>query len=117
MTSTGRPLPPQPTFRVVDATHIEVKWDKPFSGVDIQYYTLTIINMEDDSKEVYTYPGSGDTSYPVKHYQSTKGHIQSKCNYLQFNLTATSAAGTSDTGSVIGSFPIGMCIIILSIIL
>ena len=107
MLSTDRPLPPQPTFRVVNATHIEVKWDKPYANpeVDVQYYTLTIYGIENSTKEVYTY--SGDTTYPIRHFQSNGGVIPTMCNYLQFNLTATNAAGTSDAGSVMGGFPIG----------
>ena len=102
---TGPPLPPHPTFRVVNATHIEVKWDKPYANpeFDIQSYTLTIINMRTNTTEVHTY--MADTTYPIRHLVNNGGDISNECHYVRFNVTATNVAGTSQTGSVVGSFP------------
>ena len=102
---TGPPLPPHPILRVVNATHIEVFWGKPYAypGFDIQSYTLTIINMSIDTTEVHTY--TADTTYPIRHYVNNVGDNHNKCHTLQFNLIATNAVGNSHTGSVVGGFP------------
>ena len=107
MVTTGPPLSPHPIFRVVNATHIEVKWDKPYANpeFDIQYYNLTIINMEDDSREVYTV--IPESTYPMRYYVDNGGVIPKRCEHLQFNVTATNPAGTSPTGSIVGGFAVG----------
>ena len=104
----GPPLTPHPEFHVVNATHIEVQWDKPFAlpEFDVQYYTLSI-SFENDTTLNGPYNVSADIAYPIRHYIGNGRNIAKECVYLRFILTATSDAGTSDAGSVIGGFPIG----------
>ena len=98
-------------FRVVNATHIEIQWDKPYTlpEFDVRNYTLSIVNSnsESDLPTSELFSVSAVTAYPIRHYISNGGDIPKECMYLMFNLTATSDAGTSDTGSVFGGFPIG----------
>lgn len=105
----GPPLAPRPKFHVVNATHIEIKWDKPFAlpEVDVQNYTLSIVNdsSENDTTITGLYHISADT---MRQYLSNGGDIARECVYLTFILTATNDAGISDPGSVTGGFPIGM---------
>ena len=95
----------------MNATHIEVQWDKPFAlpEFDVLNYTLSIVNIisENDTTINGPYDVSADTAYPIRHYFSNGGHIPEECVYQQFILTATNDVGTSDSGSVIGGFPIG----------
>lgn len=107
----GPPLTPQPVFHVVNATHIEVKWDKPFAfpGFDVQNYTLSIWNTS--TRSPYSpnliFPVSEDTEYPIRHYISNGGNIPDDCVYLNFTLTASSDVGTSSVGFTTGGFDIG----------
>ena len=107
----GPPLPPHPKFRVVNATHIEVQWDKPFAlpEVDVQKYTLSIINTSSENSSTINeqYNVSADTAYPIRHYINNGGNIAMECVCLRFIVTATNDAGTSEEGSVTGGFPIG----------
>ena len=107
----GPPLTPRPKFHVVNATHIEIEWDKPFAlpEFDVLYYNLSIVNtsLENDTSSNELFIASESTGYPIRHYISNMGDIPKECVYLNFNLTATSDAGTSDPGSVSGGFPIG----------
>ena len=95
----------------MNATHIEVQWDKPFAlpEFDVQNYTLLIANTssENDSTINRLFHISADTAYPIRHYINNGGDIPKECVYLQFILTATNDAGTSDASSVAGGFPIG----------
>lgn len=105
----GPPLAPHPKFRVMNATHIEVQWDKPFAfpEFDVQNYTLSIVNTSSENDTI-TNELSANTTYPIRHYISNGGDIPKECMYLRFIVTATSDAGTSDEGSVTGGFPIGV---------
>jgi hypothetical protein len=109
--SLGPPLAPYPKFHVVNATHIEVQWDKPFAlpEVDVQNYTVSIVNTSSENNPTINglYIVSADTAYPIRHYISNGGDIARECVYLSFTVTATNDAGTSDAGSVTGGFPIG----------
>ena len=107
----GPPLAPHPKFHVVNATHIEVQWDKPFAlpDIDVQNYTLSIINAssENDTTISGLHHISADAAYPIKYYITNDGDIARECVYLRFIVTATNDAGTSNAGSVTGGFPIG----------
>ena len=96
----------------MNATHIEVQWDKPFAlpEFDVQNYTLLIsnANSENDSTISGLFHASADAVYPIRHYISNGGDIPKECVFLRFILTATNDAGTSNAGSVAGGFPIGM---------
>ena len=79
-------LTPQPIFHVVNATHIEVQWDKPFTipDIDVRKYTLSIWNTSSLS---LTFPNqvfsvSEDTEYPIRYYFSNEGNISDECVYL-----------------------------------
>ena len=95
----------------MNATHIEVRWDKPFAlpEVDIQKYTILIVNTSSENSSTINgqYSVSADTAYPIRHYISNGGDIAMECVYLRFIVTATNDAGASDPGSVTGGFPIG----------
>ena len=107
----GPPLTPQPNFHVVNATHIKILWDKPFAlpEFDVRNYTLSTLNTSSESSVLTseTRSVSQDTDYPISHYISNGGDIPLDCAYLNFSLTATSDAGTSTVGHVIGGFAIG----------
>ena len=85
-----------------------MQWDKPFAlpEFDVQKYTLSIINTSSETTNGL-YNVLADTAYPIRHYISNGGHLARECVYLRFIVTATNDAGTSDTGSVTGGFPIG----------
>ena len=104
----GPPLSPHPKFHIVNYSHIEVKWNKPYAhpDFDVENYTLTITYLEDDGRsEVYTI--SADTDYPIRYSLYNEGVIPKKCEDIQFSVTATNAAGISEAGVVVGGFPIG----------
>jgi hypothetical protein len=107
----GPPLAPNPKFHVVNATHIEVEWDKPFAlpEFDVRNYTLSIVNTtsESNSTRNKTFPVSVDTTYPIRYHISNQGDIPKQCVHLNFLLTATNDAGRSDVDSVTGGFPVG----------
>ena len=104
-------MAPHPKFRVVNATYIQVQWDKPFSlpEFDVRQYILLIVNTSSgsDSTRYETFHVSANTTYPIRYYMSNGGDIPKECMYVKFLLTAINDAGTSDIGSVTGGFPIG----------
>ena len=114
--SLGPPLTPQPIFHVVNATHIEVQWDKPFTipGIDVINYTLSIWNTSSTSYVFSneTFPVFEDTEYPIRYYVSNEGNIPNVCVYLNFTLSASNDAGTSGVGHTTGGFAIGISITI-----
>ena len=62
--------------------------------------------MEDDARsEVFNI--SADTDYPIRYFLNNNGVFPQKCEDIQFSVTATNAAGTSDADVVVGGFPIG----------
>ena len=96
----------------MNATHIEVQWDKPFAlpEFDVTNYTLSIWNTSSSGHvqpnqlvSVSTY-----TEYPIRYLISNGGNIPDNCVYLNFTLTASSDAGTSAVGFTTGGFAIGM---------
>ena len=108
----GPPLTPKPMFLVVNATHIEVQWDKPFTlpEFDVRNYTLSVWNTSSMS---YVFPNepfpvSQETEYPIRHYISNEGNIPNDCVYLNFTLIASSEAGISNIGFITGGFAIGI---------
>ena len=106
----GPPLPPHPQFHVVNATHIEVQWNKPFSfsaEFDITNYTLTTQSEGSQSSNEASFPVTTNTSYPFIHYISNNGTIARECVHMNFTVTATNEVGTSDGGVATGGFPIG----------
>ena len=97
----------------MNATHIEVQWDKPFAlpEFDVRSYTLLIANISSDGdtqSRSEHFPLSANTSYPIRYYISNGGDIPKECVYLNFTIIAISDAGTSDAGSTTGGFPIGI---------
>ena len=107
----GPPFTPHPEFHVVNATHIQVQWDKPFAlpEFDVTHYMMLIVNTssESDSPRNESFSVSANTTYPIRYYISNGGTIPKECMYVNFSLTAISDAGRSDIGSVTGGFPIG----------
>ena len=106
----GPPLPPHPEFDVIDATHIKVQWDKPFSfpaEFDIASYTLTTRTEGSQTSKETTFPVTADTNYPRVHYISNGSTIAQECVHMNFTLTATNKVGTSNEGFATGGFPIG----------
>ena len=106
----GPPLAPHPKFQVVNATHIEVKWDKPFTlpDFDVISYTLLVnTSFEGVSLRNQSFSVSANTTYPIRFYLSNGGDIPKECVYINFLLTAKNDAGESHIGSVMGGFPIG----------
>ena len=103
----GPPLPPHPIFHVVNATHIKVQWDKPYSlpGFDVKNFTLT--TRSEDSQLSNKFEVTPESVYPIVHYISNGGNIPQECFHMNFTLTATNEAGTSDEGFATGGFPIG----------
>ena len=95
----------------MNATHIEVRWDKPFAlpEFDVRNYLLLTLNSSSESNSTRneTISVSADTTYPIRYYLSNRGDIPKECVYMNFLLTAINDAGRSDVGSVIGGFPIG----------
>ena len=91
----------------MNATHIEVWWNKPFalSEFDVRNYVLLI--SESNSTRNETISVLADTTYPIRYYLNNRGDIPKECVYMNFLLTAINDAGRSDVGSVIGGFPIG----------
>jgi hypothetical protein len=117
----GPPLTPQPVFHVINATHIEVEWDKPFAlpEFDVRNYTLSIWNTSSSShvQPNQPFPVSINTEYPIRYHISNGGNIPDNCVYLNFTLTASSEAGTSGVGFTTGGFAIGMVFTVLCIIM
>ena len=116
----GPPLTPQPVFHAVNATHIKVQWDKPFAlpEYDVRNYTLLIGNTSSSThvfQNQILYNASEDTEYPIRHYINNGGIIPDDCVYLNFTLTASSDAGTSNAGLTTGGFAIGMWLAMLCI--
>ena len=107
MISTGPPLSPHPRFRIVNCSHVEVSWDKPYAhpDFDVENYTLTVSYTKDNRTEVYNI--SGDAAYPIRQFLSNGGRIPDGCENILFSVTATNAVGTSEAGVVVGGFPIG----------
>ena len=109
---TGPPQTPQPVFHVVNGTHIEVQWDKPFAlpEFDVRNYTLSVWNTSSMSyvSLQQVFPVSEDTGYPIRYYISNEGIIPADCVYLNFTLTASNDAGTSSVGFTTGGFAIGI---------
>ena len=95
----------------MNATHIEVWWDKPFAfpEFDVRNYLLLILNSSSESNSTRneTISVSADTTYPIRYYLNNRGDIPKECVYMNFLLTAISDAGRSNVGSVTGGFPIG----------
>ena len=96
-------------FQVVNSTHIIVEWYKTFAlpEFDVKYYTLTTANTSTDTSIQETFNTSVVVDYPLVHYLSNRGVIPQDCVYLNFTLTATNEAGTSDEGFTTGGFAIG----------
>ena len=96
----------------MNATHIEVQWEKPFAlpEFDVRNYTLSIWNTSSNShvQPNQLVPVSTNTEYPVSYRISNEGNIPDNCVYLNFTLTASSDAGTSAAGFTTGGFAIGM---------
>ena len=110
----GPPLTPNPVFRIVNATHIEVQWDKPFTlpQFDVRNFTLSIWNASFSdygflNHQQLLFSVSESTEYPIRHYISNEGSIPSDCVYLNFTLTASNDVGISSDGFTIGGFAIG----------
>ena len=112
MQSIGPPLTPQPEFHVVNATHIDVEWYKPFAfpEFDIRNYTLSIWNTSSSShvSPDQVFSVSEDTEYPIRYYVYNNGNIPDDCVHLNFMLTASSDAGSSSVGFTTGGFAIGI---------
>ena len=108
--SLGPPFAPHLKFHVVNATHIQVQWDKPFalSDFDIRQYILIVNTTSvNDSTRNETFYVSANTTYPITYYISNDGDIPKECVYINFLLAAINDAGKSNAGSAIGGFPIG----------
>ena len=90
-----------------------MQWDKPFTlpEFDVKNYTLTTVNTsleaDDPARETFNASMIKDSDYPFVHYVSNRGVIPQDCVYLNFTLTATNEAGTSDEGFTTGGFAIG----------
>ena len=120
----GPPLTPNPVFRIVNATHIEVHWDKPFTlpQFDVRNFTLSIWNTSFSdygflNHQQLLFSVSENTEYPIRHYISNEGNIPSDCVYLNFTLTASNGVGISNVRFTIGGFAIGNNIILWSMVL
>ena len=91
----------------MNATTIEVKWNKPYAHpkYDVTSYTLSIWNTSSKSyvleDEIFL------ANEAVEYYVTKDGSKPDVCHYLEFRLTASNEAGTSNVGLITGSFPIG----------
>ena len=68
-------------------------------------FTLTI--RSEDSQLSNEFEVTPESMYPIVHYISNGGNIPQECVHMNFTLTATNEAGTSDEGYATGGFPIG----------
>ena len=106
----GPPLLPQLIFHVVDATKIEVKWNKPFSfqKFNVTNYTLSIWNTSSNFYVVKdeNFLVNENTDYPIRYYLTKEENISDVCHYLEFRLIASNDIGNSTVGQTTGSFPI-----------
>ncbi len=101
--SIGAPLPPVPNLTATDATHLNLSWDPPFhldqDKYPILYYEVQVTIAS--SVEVFEDRQVNGT-YEIYNISATA----ETCHTLSFNVTATTAVGTSSPGEVEGGFPI-----------
>ncbi len=101
----GVPMPPEPAPRlmIVDATHLNLSWDPPFY-LDLEKYPILYYEVQVTSTccvEVFENRLMNGT-YEIYSISATA----ETCHTLSFNVTATTAVGTSSPGEVKGGFPI-----------
>jgi len=91
--------------KLQDSTTLLISWQPPFTHDDfpIHMYTLTI---RDASSIIHTQVYSNVGTSDFEHYYTRDG-VPTECSNITLEVTATSAVGTSDPGSVIYTFPIG----------
>lgn len=110
----GPPLAPNVSFVIINATAVQVSWERPFSmkQFDIHNYTVRIRNSTNGkvSEEVILADNDQTYSQPspvISYIMNNNGDIPHDCHELQFNVTASNAVGESNEGYVSGGFPIG----------
>lgn len=102
---TGPPLPPAPSFTLINETAVNVTWQKPFTWeqFDILNYIVRITNATSGEgiKNVTIHPTVNQAvmSYVMDNLE--------ECHEIQFNVTAVNAVGKSRDGYVLIQFPKG----------
>ena len=102
---SGPPLPPAPAVMVHNATLLQLSWDPPFVALSkdypILYYNVTATYT--DTGNIVESLLEREPNGTVEQYGLPS--ITRTCWYITFNVSATSAIGTSGNGSTEGGFP------------
>ena len=100
----GPPLPPHPRIALLNATALQLNWDKPFTWTtvaDILNYTIRMYNSSGDQWKNWTVGPSVNAIAVVK-----EGAMVEQCAELFFDVSATNVVGESRFLTVSGGFPI-----------
>ena len=101
----GPPLPPHPTMTLLNATTLQLNWNKPFTWTavaDILNYTVRMYNSSGDQWRNWTVGPFVNAIAVVK-----EGGMVDQCAELSFDVSATNVVGESRILTVSGGFPIG----------
>lgn len=109
LTIAGPPLPPSPSFQILNPTMIAISWDKPFTWTevaDILGYTVRLYNSS--SQELMNWTDSSLIKTNKYNHQFTVDREAEECIELTFEVSATNIVGRSKYGTTRGGFPIAM---------
>eukprot|EP00731_Ephydatia_muelleri_P011593 Em0006g487a len=102
----GPPLPPHPTMTLLNATTLQLNWNKPFTWTavaDILNYTVRMYNSSGDQWRNWTVGPFVNAIAVVK-----EGGMEDQCAKLSFDVSATNVVGESRILTVSGGFPIAI---------
>eukprot|EP00731_Ephydatia_muelleri_P011591 Em0006g485a len=101
----GPPLTPNSALSVLNATVLQLSWEKPFTWTEVANITNYTVTMYNDSSQEW----KNWTFDPSLNKLAIVGRdVALECVVLLFEVSASNAVGESQASSVNGGFPIAI---------